>query len=87
MIPVGNSDSFTPLLFIFIQSNYYGDDTGCKFETYGEVENVFYFSGYDASVMAFLTGTKESQVQETTPKTAQELFDAAMNQEVLRMTL
>lgn len=69
-----------------LQSNYYGDDTGCKFETYGEVENVFYFSGYDASVMTFLTGTKESEVQ-STPKTAQELFDAAMNQEVLRMTL
>lgn len=69
-----------------LQSNYYGDDTGCKFETYGEVENVFYFSGYDGSVMAFLTGTKESEAQQLTPKTPQELFDAAMNQEVLRMT-
>jgi len=65
-----------------LQSSYYGKGTGEKFETYGNVENVYYFSGYDASVMAFLTGTEK---QKTEPKNAEELFNAAMDQELLRM--
>jgi hypothetical protein len=63
-----------------LQSRYYGDDTGEKFETYGGEENTFYFSGYDASVMAFLTGLKS---QNKVPKTAEDLFEAAMDQELL----
>ena len=39
-----------------------------------DTPNCFYFSGYDASVISFLT----SKV-----KNASELFDAAMNQEAL----
>lgn len=58
-----------------LQSRYYGPNTGSKFETYGtDVPNVFYLSGYSASTVAFVT----SKV-----KTAQELFDEAMDQEVL----
>jgi len=67
-----------------LQSNHYGDDTGKKFETYGEADNVFYFSGYDGSVISFLTGTK---YQESTPKTDAELFNVAMNQEILNKIL
>lgn len=55
---------------------------GNKFETYGNVKNVFYFSGYDGSVISFLTGTT-SDVKESTPQTAAELFEAAMTQEIL----
>lgn len=47
-----------------------------KFETYGNTPNVFYFSGYNAATVSFLTNDI---------KTAAELFDAAMDQEVLNM--
>jgi hypothetical protein len=54
---------------------------GDKFETYDEnTKNVFYFSGYDGSVIAFLTGTEH---QKSEPKNAIELFNAAMDQEVM----
>lgn len=65
-----------------LQSNYYGKGTGEKFETYGNTKNVYYFSGYEPSVVAFLTGVNG---KEKTPQTAEELFRAAMDQEVLNM--
>lgn len=65
-----------------LQSNYYGKGTGEKFETYGNTKNVYYFSGYETSVIAFLTGVNG---KEKTPQTAEELFKAAMDQEVLNM--
>ena len=65
-----------------LQSDYYGSGTGKKFETYGGVKNVYYFSGYDGSVVAFLTGTEH---QEKQPETAEELFSAAMDQELLKL--
>lgn len=65
-----------------LQSNYYGKGTGEKFETYGNQENVYYFSGYDASIIAFLTGVDG---QKSEPKNAEELFKAAMDQEVMSM--
>lgn len=65
-----------------LQSNYYGSTTGKKFETYGDQKNIYYFSGYEASTVAFLTGVEG---QKSTPKNASELFKAAMDQEVLNM--
>ena len=65
-----------------LRNNYYGLRSSTKFETYEDVENVFYFSGYDGSIMAFLTGT---EYQKSEPKTAEELFSAAMDQELLNM--
>lgn len=60
-----------------IPNGYYSGKGGNKFETFGtEVPNVFYISGYSASVISFLT----SKI-----KNAQELFDEAMNQEILQM--
>lgn len=64
-----------------LQSSYYGCGTGEKFETYGDVKNVYYFSGYDGSTIAFLTGVEG---QKSEPKTAEELFFAAMDQEILK---
>lgn len=66
-----------------LQSGYYGANTGKKFETYGNVKNVFYFSGLDGSVVSFLTGM-EGKTQKP-PETAEELFTAAMDQEVLNL--
>lgn len=68
-----------------LQSRYYGDNTGKKFETFGDVKNVFYFSGYDGSVVSFLTGTTDKEKSE--PKTAQELLVAALDQELLNMVI
>ena len=64
-----------------LQSRAYGG-AGNKFETYGNVPNVYYFSGFDGSIIAFLTGVEGKT---TTPSTAEELFLAAMDQTVLKM--
>jgi hypothetical protein len=61
-----------------LQSNAYGPSTGKKFETHGDVKNVFYFSGYSAATVSFLT----SKI-----KNAKELFDEAMNQQVLQLVV
>lgn len=66
-----------------LRSGFYGPNTGGKFETYGGVPNVFYFGGLDGSVVSFLTGTVGSTRKP--PETAEELFDAAMDQEVLNL--
>ena len=81
----GFSDEYVSKFKIILwnlQSNYYGKTTGKKFETYGDVDNVYYFSGYDGSIMAFLTGVEGQTVE---PKNAKELFLSAMNQEVMNM--
>ena len=70
-----------------LRNSYYGSgNSGNKFETYGDVENVFYFSGYDGATVAFLTGVKGPAGQTLAePKNARELFNAAMDQEILNM--
>lgn len=54
-----------------------------KYETHGKngANNVFYFGGYDGSIISFLTGSE--QKEQAAPKTARELFDQAMKQESL----
>ena len=59
-----------------LQSNAYGRGTGEKFETFGNVRNVFYFSGYSAAAISFLTEGITN---------AEELFLKAMDQEVLNL--
>jgi hypothetical protein len=60
-----------------LQSNYYGLSTGQKFETLATDKGTFYFSGYSASVISFLTkGVIE---------TPRDLFNSAMDQQVLNM--
>jgi len=68
-------DNFVIVLWNIPNSFYCNSST--KFETYeGSYTNVFYFGGYSASVISFLSGKV---------KTARELFDAAMDQEILNM--
>lgn len=62
--------------FVIVLWNLQSNSYGRKFETHGDVSNVFYFSGYSAATVSFLT----SEI-----KTAKELFLEAMNQEVLNM--
>jgi len=74
-------DSFG-LGFIELPNTFYSSRPTPKFETYGDVKNVFYFSGHDLSPLAFLFGVGKSA---TLPTTASELFEAAMDQEVLNL--
>jgi hypothetical protein len=72
--------------FIFwdIPNSHYGNSKeSTKFETYGNVPNVYYFGGYDGAIVSFLTG-QEGKAGDL-PKNAEELFLAAMDQEVLKM--
>ena len=62
-----------------IPNMYYGESKP-QFESLAEEGNFFYMSGFDGSGIAFLTGTK---YQERIPRTAEELFEDAMNQELL----
>lgn len=63
-----------------IPNNYYGRQNAVKFEDFADAPNFYYLSGYDPSAVAFILGTKESK---STPRNAEELFNAAMNQELL----
>lgn len=56
--------------------NGYGGNSGSKFETFGDVDNVFYMSGYSAAIVSFLGGEI---------KNANDLFNEAMNQETLQL--
>lgn len=58
-----------------IPNGYYRDSTP-KFETFDEMSNIFYMSGYSASTVQFLMNDI---------KTASDLFTEAMNQEVLNL--
>jgi hypothetical protein len=60
-----------------LQSNAYGATTGQKFETTATAPGTFYFSGYNGSVISFLT---DSEI--LTPR---QLFDKALDQEILNM--
>jgi len=63
-----------------IRNDYYGGRSSATFEALADAPNFFYMSGLDPAGIAFLTGTTKMQA---IPKTAEELFEAAMNQELL----
>lgn len=62
-----------------IPNSFYGDNK-VKFEDFADAPNFFYLSGYDPSVVAFILGTSPFKA---TPRNAEELFVAAMDQELL----
>lgn len=63
-----------------IPNYYYGKGNKVKFEDFADAPNFFYMSGYDPSAVSFIMEGKEFSV---TPRNAEELFLAAMNQELL----
>ena len=63
-----------------IRNDYYGGRKAATFESLADAPNFFYMSGLDPAGIAFLTGTTKMQ---SIPKTAEELFEAAMTQELL----
>lgn len=64
-----------------VPNNYYGS-TSPKFEALANTPNIFHMSGFDPAGIAFLTGTK--QVSKV-PQTPEELFEAAMQQELIQL--
>ena len=64
-----------------VPNNYYGTSTP-KFEALANTPNIFHMSGFDPAGIAFLTGTKQVT---SIPKTPEELFEAAMQQELIQM--
>lgn len=66
-------DEFVIILWN-IPNDYYGSAQKPQFETFGDVKNVFYMSGYSPTIVSFLGGKI---------KTAKELVDEALNQELL----
>lgn len=73
------------MAFIDLPNTFYSRNPTPKFETFADEKNVFYFSGFDLSPLAFLFGVEGKTVSEAAniPKTAEELFLVAMNQELL----
>ena len=66
-----------------IPNGYYSSTIRPKFESDADYPNFFYMSGLDPAGIAFLMG--EEAKPETAPKTPRELFNAAMNQELLNL--
>lgn len=62
------------MVFWNITNTFYSSKPTVKFETFGDVKNVFYFSGFSPSVITFLTNKID---------TPWELFNKAMDQELL----
>lgn len=63
-----------------VPNSWYGRDNSVKFEDFADAPNFFYLSGYDPSVISFILGNKPFKAS---PKNARELFDAAMDQDLL----
>ncbi len=76
-------DNFKVVLWD-VPNGYYGK-TQTAFEDFADAPNLFHMSGLDGAAIAFLTGVESPTGETTTPKTSEELFLAAMNQEVLNM--
>ncbi len=65
-----------------VPNSYYGSKSQTAFEDFADCPNLFHISGLDPAAVAFITGVEG---QKSTPKSSEELFDAAMDQECLRM--
>ena len=65
-----------------IPNKFYGvKKKAPTFEDFADAPNFFYLSGYDPSAVSFILGTKPFKA---TPKTAEELFLEAMDQDLLQ---
>jgi hypothetical protein len=68
--------------FVFwdIRNTFYGNRK-TTFESKSTEKNVFYYGGYDPSVITFLTGSKSNDKK---PQTAEDVVDIALNQELMQ---
>jgi hypothetical protein len=74
-------DNFKICIWDIPNGYYNGSQTA--FEEYADYPNLFYMSGLDGSAISFLTGATAKE--KATPKNAEELFHAAMDQELFGM--
>ena len=63
-----------------VPNSFYGKKEQATFEDFADSPNFFYLSGYDPAAISFLLDGKPFKA---TPKTAEELFLVAMDQELL----
>lgn len=82
--PVKWVEDFKIVLWDIPNEFYSTDSIRPKFESYADTPNFFYMSGLDPAGISFLLTGKYSP-DNRTPKTPKELFEAAMNQELLNM--
>lgn len=64
-----------------IPNKFYSINIRPKFEDFADTPNFFYISGLDPSIVSFILGGNKPEIK--APKNAEELFEIAMNQELL----
>lgn len=69
-------DSFV-MVFWNITNTYYSKTPKTKFQSTNNIPNVYYFSGFSGSIISFINGEQGC--------TAKDIFDSAMNQEILNL--
>lgn len=75
-------DNFKVILWD-VPNAYYGRRTSQAFEDFADCPNLYHISGLDPAAVAFITGIEGRE--KPLPKNSEELFEAAMEQEVLQM--
>ena len=73
-------DNFKIVLWDIPNAFYSFDEIRPKFESYADTPNFFYMGGLDPAGITFLLG---GEVNKSIPKTPRELFETAMNQEIM----
>lgn len=74
-------DNFKIVLWDIPNAFYSFDEIRPKFESYADTPNFFYMGGFDPAGITFLLGGEEKD--KPAPKTPRELFETAMNQEIM----
>ena len=73
-------DNFKIVLWDIPNTFYDNEEIRPKFESYADTPNFFYMGGFDPAGITFLLG---GEVNKSIPKTPRELFETAMNQEIM----
>lgn len=68
-----------------VPNGYYGRSVRSPFQTFGQHPNTYYLSGFDGAVLKFLFGREDKERPTYAPKSAEELFASAMDQEILSL--
>lgn len=74
-------DNFKIVLWDIPNTFYDNEEIRPKFESFADTPNFFYMGGFDPAGITFLLGGEEKD--KPAPKTPRELFEAAMNQEIM----
>ena len=74
-------DNFKVILWD-VPNSYYSTKGNQAFESFADQPNLFHIGGLDPASIAFITGIKG---KERIPQTSEELFEAAMDQQILEM--